>query len=127
MDNKKERPSVWKAILIALMSVTNFLVFFGAGFDYGVKPTSILDSVSAQTQISIVGGIIYLVICLSMTFLGLALLIATPNGIVVDIFKRDSLVIQIIKPLLIGLTFGVAYQSLIQLLSVIMTLSAISK
>jgi len=127
MDSKKEHPSVWKAILIALMSVTNFLIFFGVGFDYGVKPTSILDSVSAQTQVSIVGGLIYLVICLSMTFLGLALLIATPNGIVVDIFKTDSLVIQIIKPLLIGLTFGVAYQSLIQLLSVIMTLSAISK
>jgi hypothetical protein len=104
-----------------------YVVFFGAGINFGANPSLLSEVVSAKTQVSISGGLIYLVICISMTILGLALLLATPAGIIIDIFKRDSLVIQATEPLLSGFAFGIAYQSIIQLLSVVLTLSAISK
>lgn len=111
-----------KRVLLAVLSTIAFMVFTYQGFNWGTKSELITQWIPSIIQTPTIEIIVYLCICATMIFLGLAIFIVEAKNFTIDISKGDLIPMQVIKPLLIGYTFGAAYISLIQLLGVIFTL-----
>ena len=116
-----------KKIPLALISTIVFIILISQGFRFGTESSLITESIPSAVETSVLGALVYLSICVSMVIVGLAIIITEPTALQIDIFKRDSIVIQTIKPLLIGYIFGIAYISLVQLFLTIVTLWAGNK